>query len=242
MAIVPAEVHRLLDTYPVLPAVAVVGSHSAIDVADGAVAEGLTSLVLAERGRDAAYTQYFRTLRDHVGVRRRGCVDEVWPYPKFADLTSAASQERLRERGALLVPNRAFSSYVPLSVIEQEFRVPIVGSRTMLRIEERSERENYYALLDAAGVPTPRPVPASASDTSPLVIACTSPDLTTPACASDWAYEPNNSLMSRAPVNFPVPPSTSDLPKVMPPPLVLILTPALWPLLQVIVPLPLAVL
>ena len=159
MAIAPAEVHLLLDAYPLLPAVAAVGSHSAIDVADGAVAEGLTSLVLAQHGRDAPYAQYFRTLRDHVGVRRRGCVDEVWEYPKFADLASAPSQERLRQRGALLVPNRAFSSYVPLAVIEQEFRVPIVGARAMLRIEERSERENYYALLEAAGIPTPRAVP-----------------------------------------------------------------------------------
>jgi 5-formaminoimidazole-4-carboxamide-1-(beta)-D-ribofuranosyl 5'-monophosphate synthetase len=159
MAIAPAEVHRLLDAYPLLPAVAAIGSHSAIDVADGAVSEGLTSIVLTQHGRDATYAQYFRTLRDHVGVRHRGCVDEVWDQPRFADHASAHSQQRLREHGALLVPNRAFSSYVPLATIEEEFRVPIVGSRAMLRIEERSERENYYALLAAAGIPAPRAIP-----------------------------------------------------------------------------------
>ena len=159
MAISPVEIHRLLDQYPALPAIGTVGSHSAIDVADGAVAEGLTSIVLTQDGRDATYAQYFRTLRDPGGARRRGCVDEVWNYPKFADLATAESQERLRNHGVLLVPNRAFSSYVPLSTIEEEFRVPIVGSRAMLRIEERSERENYYGLLEAAGIPTPRRIP-----------------------------------------------------------------------------------
>ncbi len=160
MAIPPAEIHRLLDNYPKDLAVGTVGSHSAIDIADGAVAEGFTSVVLTQTGRDATYARYFRTLRDPSGARRRGCVDEVWNYPKFADLATADSQERLRSRGVLLVPNRAFSSYVPLSTIEQEFRVPIVGSRALLRIEERSERENYYDLLASAGIPIPRAIPA----------------------------------------------------------------------------------
>ena len=159
MPISAAEVDRLLDRYPATPAVGTVGSHSAIDIADGAVAEGLASVVLAERGREATYSRYFRTLRDADGTRRRGCVDELWEYPKFADLASADSQQRLRDRGVLLVPNRAFSSYVPLSAIENDFRVPIVGSRAMLRIEERSERENYYSLLAGAGIPSPRAVP-----------------------------------------------------------------------------------
>jgi 5-formaminoimidazole-4-carboxamide-1-(beta)-D-ribofuranosyl 5'-monophosphate synthetase len=158
MPVAIAEVRRLLAAYPSPPRVATVGSHSAIDIADGAVAEGLPSLVLAQRGRAATYARYFRTLRGPDGARRRGCVDDVWEYAQFADLAEPAAQARLREQGALLVPNRAFSSYVPLATIEEEFRVPIVGSRTMLRIEERSERENYYALLASAGIPIPREI------------------------------------------------------------------------------------
>ena len=156
MAIAADEVRRILEDYPPVPVVGTVGSHSAIDIADGAVAEGLASLVLAQRGREATYARYFRTLRDPSGARRRGCVDEVWEYGAFADLAAPDAQARLRERGVVLVPNRAFSSYVPLETIESEFRVPIVGSRALLRIEERSERENYYRLLEAAGIPAPR--------------------------------------------------------------------------------------
>ncbi len=152
------EIRSLLDGYPRTPTVGTVGSHSAIDVADGAATEGLPNLVLAQAGREATYAQYFRTTRDHVGGRRRGCVDDVWTFPKFADIAAPAVQERLRNHGVLLVPNRALSSYVPLSAIEEELRVPIVGSRNLLRIEERTERENYYTLLERAGIPIPRAI------------------------------------------------------------------------------------
>ncbi len=158
MPLPAAEVRALLERYPDRPTVGAVGSHSALDIADGAVTEGLPTLVLAQAGRDATYARYFRTLRGPDGERRRGCVDDVWTFGAFAEIARPAEQERLRGAGVLLVPNRAFSSYVPLTAIEEEFRVPIVGSRALLRIEERSERENYYTLLEAAGIPTPRRV------------------------------------------------------------------------------------
>ena len=154
-----SEIVELLGGYPKSPIVAAVGSHSALDIADGAVTEGFRTLVLAQAGREATYSQYYRTRRDAAGRPLRGCVDEVWTYPRFADLAKFATQERLRSVGALVVPNRALSSYVPLDVIESEFKVPLVGSRSLLRIEERTERENYYTLLEAAGIPTPTKIP-----------------------------------------------------------------------------------
>jgi 5-formaminoimidazole-4-carboxamide-1-(beta)-D-ribofuranosyl 5'-monophosphate synthetase len=169
MPIPTEQIRALVDQYPRTPVVGAVGSHSALDIADGAVTEGLPSLVLAEAGREATYTRYFRTVRGPAGGRRRGCVDDVWTFSKFADLASASAQERLRNHGVLLIPNRAFSSYVPLSTIEEEFRVPIVGSRTLLRIEERSERENYYTLLEGAGIPIPRAI-ASPAEIDRLVM------------------------------------------------------------------------
>ena len=160
MALDPAAVRAWLAAYPKVPTVATVGSHSAIDIADGAAVEGLPTLVLAQDGRAATYAQYFRTKRGPDGARERGCIDEVWTFPKFADLAAPDVQARLREKGALLVPNRALSSYVPLATIESELRVPIVGSRRLLRIEERTERDNYYTLLEAAGIPAPRRIPS----------------------------------------------------------------------------------
>ena len=158
MTIPVGEIRSLLEEYPRTPVVGTIGSHSALDIADGAVTEGLSSLVLAQAGREATYAKYFRTVRGHGGGRRRGCVDDVWTFPRFSDVVAAGTQERLRTHGVLLVPNRALSSYVALSAIEDEFRVPIVGSRNLLRIEERTERENYYTLLDRAGIPIPHAI------------------------------------------------------------------------------------
>ncbi len=159
MPISREEIRAVVERYPRSLVVATVGSHAALDVADGAVTEGFPSLVLAQEGRESTYSRYFRTLRSPGGHRLRGCVDDVWTYPRFDALAAPDAQERLRHHGALLVPNRALSSYVPLDVIENSLLVPIVGSRHLLRIEERTERENYYTLLESAGIPIPRALP-----------------------------------------------------------------------------------
>lgn len=158
--IVRAEIQRAVADYPTGPKVASIGSHSALDISDGATSEGFPTLVLAQAGRSQTYERYYRTVRGADGKVVRGCVDEVWTFPKFSDLLAPAAQTRLREAKALLVPNRALSSYLSLDAIEDELRVPIVGSRALLRIEERSERENYYTLLGAGGLPIPERVEA----------------------------------------------------------------------------------
>ncbi len=159
MALAAAEIRALLADYPDRPWIGTVGSHSALDVADGAVSEGFSSLVLAQAGREATYARYFARRPSGPGRSSRGCVDEVWTYPHFRDIAQPEVTAKLRARGVLLVPNRALSSYVPLSAIEEEMRVPIVGSRHLLRIEERTERENYYTLLASAGIPIPEAIP-----------------------------------------------------------------------------------
>ena len=159
MLIDRAEIATVVGSYGKPPVVATVGSHSALDVADGAAQEGFRTLVLAQAGRDRTYAQYYRAHRAPDGRLLRGCVDDVWTYPAFADLAKPEEQARLRGVSGLLVPNRALSSYVPLDVLEGSLRVPIVGSRGLLRIEERSERENYYTLLERAGIATPRRIP-----------------------------------------------------------------------------------
>lgn len=155
MVLAREELQRIVDGYPTAPVVAAVGSHSALDIADGAAAEGLRSTLLCQQGREATYARYFRAQRAPDGTLQRGCVDEVWTLPRFADLLAPELQERLRTAGALLVPNRALSSYLPIEALESELRVPMVGSRALLRIEERSERDNYYTLLGRAGIPIP---------------------------------------------------------------------------------------
>ena len=59
--------------------IATIGSHSALDVCDGAIEEGFQTLVFCEKGREAPYARYFRSVRDKDGRVVRG------EDPRFAD-------------------------------------------------------------------------------------------------------------------------------------------------------------
>lgn len=150
-------------------ALACIASHSGLDVYDGAVDEGLRSIAVAQKGRDAVYGRYFKTLRDAKGKRLRGCVDETWNYPKYDGVMAPKEQARLRAANALWVPNRAWTSYCGIDGVEDAFEVPVVGSRSMLRSEDRGVPKDYYWLLKQAGLPSP-PKVKSPDDIDELVI------------------------------------------------------------------------
>lgn len=137
-------------------ALASIGSHSALEVAYGAKAQGLRNVVVSARGRE-------RTYRDHFAVRRdpaRGCVDRVIELPEFADLLDPAAQAQLRECNAIFLANRSFEVYMhqrySYDEIERGMLVPMFGNRYLLRAEERDEADNQYALLDRAGIRRPQ--------------------------------------------------------------------------------------
>ncbi|MCK4614946.1 MAG: formate--phosphoribosylaminoimidazolecarboxamide ligase family protein [Thermoplasmata archaeon] len=135
--------------------IGMIASHSALDACDGAIEEGFPTLAICQRGREEVYTKYFRSRRDADGAVTRGIVDETWVFEKFKDIMAQENQERLRNENVLFVPNRSFTSYVDLGEIEDNFRVPLLGSRNMLRSEEREEKHSYYWLLEKAGLPFP---------------------------------------------------------------------------------------
>ena len=135
--------------------VATIGSHSALDVCDGAVEEGFRTLVVCERGREAPYTRYFRASRDKDGRAVRGTVDETLVLGKFKDVLTEKVQTQLRDLNSIFIPNRSFTSYCDLGEIEDKFLVPLYGSRNLLRTEEREEERSYYWLLEKAKLAAP---------------------------------------------------------------------------------------
>ncbi len=149
--------------------VGVVASHSALDVCDGAVDEGFPTLAICQKGREKTYDTYFKTLRDDGGKRIRGVVDETWVLDKFADVLRDEYQQRLIDENVIFVPNRSFTSYAPLDQIEDDFVVPMVGSRNLLRSEEREEEKDYYWLLERGGLPFPKKI-KNPEDIDQLVI------------------------------------------------------------------------
>ncbi|MCD6383511.1 MAG: DUF1246 domain-containing protein, partial [Thermoplasmata archaeon] len=135
-----------------------IASHSALDVADGAVEEGFRSVAFCQKGRERTYTTYFKAYRNDNGEVVRGIVDDAIVLDKFKEVMEERWQRWMRENSVIFIPNRSFTSYVDLKEIEENFRVPMFGSRNMLRMEEREEKKSYYWLLEKAGLPFPEKI------------------------------------------------------------------------------------
>ncbi|MGE4275218.1 MAG: formate--phosphoribosylaminoimidazolecarboxamide ligase family protein, partial [Candidatus Methanomethylophilaceae archaeon] len=148
-----------LEKYDLAAAkIGVVASHSALDTCDGAVSEGFRTLAVCEKGRDNTFARYFRALRDPQGNAYRGVVDETVMLDKFRDILQPTMQQGLKDENVLFIPNRSFVSYCGIDAVENDFDVPMVGSRNLLRSEERGDERDYYWILEKAGLPYPKKV------------------------------------------------------------------------------------
>ncbi|HEY4440544.1 MAG TPA: DUF1297 domain-containing protein [Candidatus Elarobacter sp.] len=134
-----------------------IGSHSALEVAAGARAQGLRNLIVTETGRNLTYDRYFARRYDGPP---RGCVDATLELKKFADVLDDDVQQRLRAENVVFLPNRSFEVYLhqrySYAEIEERMAVPFFGNRRLLRAEERDEPENQYALMERAGIRFPQ--------------------------------------------------------------------------------------
>lgn len=131
--------------------IAVIGSHSALDVCRGAKDEGFKTIVIVEKGRDLTYAKYFITSN---GI---GCVDEVIYVEKFKDILKLKFQKILKSKDAVFIPHRSFEVYInDYNAIEKDFRIPIFGNKFLLRSEERTESKNQYHILEKAGIRYPK--------------------------------------------------------------------------------------
>ncbi|HYA77226.1 MAG TPA: formate--phosphoribosylaminoimidazolecarboxamide ligase family protein [Verrucomicrobiae bacterium] len=125
--------------------IGVLGSHSALEIASGAKQEGLETVVVCQTGREKTYTKYYKNLFDHVIM-----------LDKFSEITSEANVKKLVDLNTVFVPNRSFSVYAGYDAIENQFAVPLMGNRAMLRTEERNTLRNQLYLLQKAGIATPK--------------------------------------------------------------------------------------
>ncbi len=138
--------------------VGMTASHSALDICDGAIEEGFPTVAYCKEGREKTYAKYFRSERNASGRVRRGMVDKAIVMPSFDGVLDPAMQQRMRDRNVVYIPNRSFTSYCNIDTIENDFHVPMFGSRNMLRMEERTEDQDYYWILDKAGLPYPEKI------------------------------------------------------------------------------------
>ncbi len=130
--------------------VGTLGGHSALDVCRGAKDEGLRTVVVCQRGREKTYEKYYKSREG------KGIVDEIIIVDKFSDIVRPEIQQRLRELNTIFVQSRYFWVYCNYKEIENKFLVPLIGSRSMLKAEERTGKDNQYRLLEKAGIKMPK--------------------------------------------------------------------------------------
>jgi len=156
------------------------GSHSALDAWQGQRNYGVRSIIYTTPGRARIYLQNpmvgkpdetvedlpslvkrdLRVVNDPKDIKKNGdwrsvilILDEYSDIVKYVD--------ELVNLECMQVTNRAFAVYVGgderCSVIENKYGVPILGSRNLLKIENRGEVEkDYYWFAEKAGIPTPK--------------------------------------------------------------------------------------
>jgi 5-formaminoimidazole-4-carboxamide-1-(beta)-D-ribofuranosyl 5'-monophosphate synthetase len=131
--------------------IGVLGGHSALDVCRGAKKYGFRTLAVCQKGREKTYAKYYKTREDG-----RGCIDETIVLDKFSDIVKPSVQEELRKKNTIFIHNRYFWVYFDFKDIENKFLVPIFGTRSMLKLEERDVPKNQYYLLEKAGIRHPK--------------------------------------------------------------------------------------
>lgn len=133
--------------------IATLGSHSALDICSGAKKHGFGTLVIAEKGREKVYSEYYKSDGE------RGCVDEVIVLEKFKDILRPEIQAELRKKNAIFIPHRSFQVYLEFDydAIENNFEVPIFGNRYLLKIEERGRHPNQ-PIRQSSGLILSRPM------------------------------------------------------------------------------------
>jgi 5-formaminoimidazole-4-carboxamide-1-(beta)-D-ribofuranosyl 5'-monophosphate synthetase len=153
------EIHQIVDDYDSLKLrIGMTASHSALDICDGAIEEGFPTVAYCKQGRHQTYANYFKTQRTGSGRVVRGMVDKAIVMNNFNDIMGEDMQAEMRKRNVIYIPNRSMTSYSSIDDIENSFRVPMFGSRNMLRMEERTEEKDYYWILEKAGLPFPEAI------------------------------------------------------------------------------------
>ena len=164
------NIAELVENYDLMKLrIGMTASHSALDICDGAIEEGFPTVAYCKEGRHKTYANYFKAHRSPSGRVFRGMVDKAIVMPSFNDVMKSDMQAEMRKRNVIYIPNRSFTSYSSIEDVENNFHVPLFGSRNMLRMEERTEEQDYYWILDKAGLPYPEAI-ANPEDIDCLVI------------------------------------------------------------------------
>lgn len=160
------------------PKLLILGSHSALDAGAGARNYGFKSITYTTPQRAIIYLQnptvgkprediedlpsFVRrevlVTNDITDIKKKDFKRAIFIMDNYSDIVKHVDD--LIELQCIQIPNRAMTVYVggdeECSVIENKFAVPIIGSRRLLKIENRGEVDrDYYWYAKEAGIPIP---------------------------------------------------------------------------------------
>lgn len=156
--------------------IGVLGGHSALDVCHGAKQAGFRTVCVARKGREKTYEKHYKTRKTKFQKPNSnsdsiGCIDEVIVVDQFQDVLNEDVQKKLQSMNTIFVHNRYFWVYFDdFSNVENDFAVPIFGSRTLLKLEERDQKFNQYDLLKKAGIRIPKIFKSAADIDRPVLV------------------------------------------------------------------------
>ena len=138
-----SEIRKIVNDYSDVR-IGVLGSHSALEVMDGAKEENFQTTVYCQKGREGPYQRFKRI------------ADEIVVLNKFKEMTSPKIQKKLRDSNTIVVPHRSLTVYLGYKALENSFKVPIFGNRKLFQAEERTSKRNQYYLLEKARIKFPK--------------------------------------------------------------------------------------
>lgn len=153
------SVNGILDNYDFENiTIGVLGSHSALEILDGAKDEGFKTICICQKGRELPY-QKFKRLSDEILI-----LDD------FSDLIQKENQQKLRDLNTVIVPHRSFVVYLGIENIEKRLKIPVFGNKYILKAEERHLPRNQYFLLREANLMLPRIYESPAQIDGPAIV------------------------------------------------------------------------
>jgi len=125
--------------------IATLGGHSALEIFSGAKKHNFKTLVIAQKGREKTYTKHFENI-----------IDEYILVDHFREITDNHVANKLKEENAIFIPHRYIQVYTDLAKIENDFKIPILGNKYLLKYEEREGKFNQYQIITEAEIPYPK--------------------------------------------------------------------------------------
>ena len=139
------QIRKIISQYDLNNiSIGTIGSHSALEIMDGAKDENIRTVCICQKDRERPYRRFSRLS------------DEIISLDKFSDIINEEVQAKLRHSNTIIVANRAFTAYVGYDNIENNLQIPVFGNRELLRAEERTAQRNQYYILEKAKIKHPR--------------------------------------------------------------------------------------